>query len=706
MPLHAPASRAISLVLALSAALPAAGCTGDDELGGHDVESVTGSDGGLHLAIRTSALENRWFLSAFLAQYFPGDFNQGAVSSLGTRVVSFRRYNDRLVVLDVDDRTASGPVLDPELIADAFPIVEERTFRTPGGSDPYVVIDPAAGLTHFQVIRASVDRQQLAKLKIELAYSQEFRRTSDGGAAWQTVFSGSAGVPINPPLGDEPDPLEPDPFHASGTLGISLRPYGEGSHYRQVPIEPSGADLDHEHYFQSPRRLVPGTVDLTQVATHWDIYPGMTPIEWLISPELAALDETPAYADIDLVAAVQRAVESWNEAFGFPALVARLAQPGEDFWQDDKNYLVFDPVKDPTRAARADFRVNPNTGEVRGASVYFGANWLQPLEDKAPEREAMAPPVPTARLGWAGMPAQPLCMQRPPLQRLSPGALAGMTGKEKLERSLGNMIAHEIGHTLGLRHNFKGSLVPPSASVMDYLNPQEALELGPRPASYDVAAIQYLYGLSSAPPAQPFCTDQRLDVDPLCQEHDASADPLHQFHPRSYATAIKLLPALAQWLDPAIAKVLLDSLACGLISFIQSGSPADAAFAWQTAIDGLGAPLAPKDATPVHVTVSNLVMAWLLDAVADRHPVAVEPAIVEQAVRIALDVDGVRPRSTRAAMIAALKKMQSPTAYRALLTVRGQLAAALQGGALSPEEALEVQDLIVRIDRATSPYFD
>jgi Met-zincin len=703
MPLYAPALRAVSLVLALSAALPAAGCT-DDELGGHDLEAVTGSDGDLHLAIRTSALENRWFLSAFLAQYFPGDFNQGAVSSLGTRVVSFRRYNDRLVVLDVDDRTASGPVLDPELIADAFPIVEERTFRTPGGSDPYVVIDPAAGLTHFQVITTSADRQQLAKLKIELAFSQEFRRTSDGGAAWQTVFSGSAAVPINPPSSDEdPYPLDPDPFHASGTLGISLRPYSEGSHYRQVPIEPSGEDLDHEHYFQSPRRLVPGTVQLTQVAAHWDIYPGMTPIEWLISPELAALDETPAYADIDLVAAVQRGVESWNEAFGFPALVARLAQPGEDFWQDDKNYLVFDPVNDPTRAAMADMRVNPNTGEIRGASVYFGANWLQPFKDEAPEPEAMAPPTPTARLGWAGMPAQPLCMQRPPLRRLSPGALAGMTGKEKLERHLGQLIAHEIGHTLGLRHNFKGSLVPPSASAMDYLNPQEAIALGPSPASYDVAAIQYLYGLSSAPPAQPFCTDQRLGLDPLCQQHDASADPLHQFHPGNYAIAIKLLTALAEWLNPSFVELLLDG---GLIEFIKSGSPADAAFAWQTAIDGLGAPLAPKDATPEHVAVSNLVMAWLLDAVADRHPTALKPAIIEQAVRIALDVDDVRPRSTRAAVIAALKKMQSHTAYMALLTVRGQLAAALQGGALSTEEALEVQDLIERIDRATSPYFD
>jgi hypothetical protein len=241
---------------------------------------------------------------------------------------------------------------------------------------------------------------------------------------------------------------------------------------------------------------------------------------------------------------------------------------------------------------------------------------------------------------------------------------------------------------------------------MDYMRAREMIEIGPNPGSYDIAAIRYLYGLSATPPAQPFCTDERVDVDPLCRQRDATADPLHLFYPADYASAIALFTSIYGELDASTMKYVLDQIAGGLMDFVRYGSPEDAEFAWQTAIHGLGSPLGPADVTPEHVAISDLVMAWLLDAVADHHPAAVEPALIEQATRIALDADHVRPRETRAAMIAALRKMQSHAAYTALLDVRGALAASLQGGTLPPEQALDVQDLIERVDRATSPYFD
>ncbi len=73
-----------------------------------------------------------------------------------------------------------------------------------------------------------------------------------------------------------------------------------------------------------------------------------------------------------------------------------------------------------------------------------------------------------------------------------------------------DLVSHEVGHGLGLRHNFKGSLGVPfdklsddawikanglGSSVMDYsaMNFLGGVHFPQRPGSYDVAAIQYGY---------------------------------------------------------------------------------------------------------------------------------------------------------------------------------------------------------------------
>src|SRR5262249_46298011 len=95
------------------------------------------------------------------------------------------------------------------------------------------------------------------------------------------------------------------------------------------------------------------------------------------------------------------------------------------------------------------------------------------------------------------------------------------------------VVVHEVGHTLGLRHNFKGSLVPPSTSVMDYLTNEDSLPMN-NPGTYDTAAIQYLYGISVDLPKQPFCTDEDTVSDPDCNTFDTSADPLDEYYAKNY----------------------------------------------------------------------------------------------------------------------------------------------------------------------------
>jgi hypothetical protein len=125
---------------------------------------------------------------------------------------------------------------------------------------------------------------------------------------------------------------------------------------------------------------------------------------------------------------------------------------------------------------------------------------------------------------------------------------------------LADLVAHEVGHTLGLRHNFKGSALhtldkinsdelkgknPFTASVMDYTpinfryesgdvqGDYSMIDIGP----YDYWAIEYGYTFDSkslpeilkrcVEPELQYATDEDTSgPDPLARRYDFSAEPL------------------------------------------------------------------------------------------------------------------------------------------------------------------------------------
>ena len=728
VPQPAPESPASTLQVELDdafVAVPRAVSTEQQEkLKQHLSGAVSNSGESFYLAIRKSELGQRWFLSAYLKQLFPGAVLYGAASTLGTRVVSFKEQNGKLFVFDVDNRKKTSDIFDPQVLVEAWPIVNDYgPFNHLRGSDSYILVDPTAGLNRFGFVGEAYGRSGV-RFKVELNFAQRFRKISDG-VTFEQLFTGYADVPDRL----APGFLEDNLFRSSGTLGVALRRYQEGAGYTPTPL-PS-----QEHYFRSEPRLVPNTGQVVQTAAKWNIRPGMKPIQWFITDTVNAVQADPRFKDYDVVGAVKKGVENWNAAFGFKVLEATVGDR-IGFADDDKNAIVFDPDAS-AGFAFANWRTNPNTGEIRGASIYINALWLEFADgefsdDAAASLKAKLKDVrKPLRMTWGGFEGEPLCeLALPPLRadadtrhgKLHAAALdAQLTKKQKVEQYLTSVILHEVGHTLGLRHNFAGSLVfdgtpasPRSSSVMEYVYDLDAIYMN-TPGTYDVQAVRYLYGLDQALPTDPFCTDEATEADPYCNRYDRYSDPLGRFFGPTFQRVQELLLAGVRSfsdLEPAF-----DYYGNTTLQWVRAGTPRDQRFAYDVAMSKVRPPLnVPSNAGPLYRAVADdlarrILARLYLDPASKRdaftatppEDAAVTPAVLADVQGILLNVDGVRSFQARRTMVDILKSMQSLPAYLALRSARATLTAGLDS--LSGAERAQAEDLIARIQAAMSPYY-
>ena len=675
---------------------PDAVATRDAALETRNLSSSADHDEDFYLAIRRNQLDQKWFLSVYLKELSPFGPNP---STLGTLIVRFREQNGKLFVFDADDRRATSDVFSPDLIIDAYPIVQSSRFNALPGSGSYVLIDPAAGQNRFSALAdlfASGDGP--VRLETELSFVQAFHRFDDG-ASFEQIITTYAQDPIGAP-GD----VDPNEFRLAATLGISLRRYFESREFAQVQTP------ERPHFFLSDPANVPNTGAVAQTPVHWAFAPGKAPVKWLISPVLAQIQADPAFGGADLVAAAKRAIESWNTVFGYAVFTAEIDSHATSFAEDRVNYLIVDP--DVSKGfAFADWRTNPDTGETRGASVYFGGGFFSPLPDDANAAAALPAPKPRSKvrtLQWQGVAPRPLCaLWGPAFQdRLGAPGNAQLTGKQKLEAYIQHVVTHEIGHTLGLRHNFKGSLLPPTSSIMDY-SVLEAAIAQPTPGPYDRAAIAYLYGKTTALPTQPFATDEDTLTDPDAVRFDSpSPTPLVDYQIPQYTQFTGALFAGA--FSPAVAPLIVQLFGTEVLGYARRGTSAQAAAAWTAMLDGARSPLA----SPASAAAADALSAAVFDELylhttgaitAPPTDPAVVAAIAADGKALLINSDGARSFATRRLVVDALKAAQNNSAFLALRDARDAVTAALSG--LSPSDRALTEDLLARVNAALNPYF-
>ena len=304
--------------------------------------------------------------------------------------------------------------------------------------------------------------------------------------------------------------------------------------------------------------------------------------------------------------AIREGIESWNEAFekaGFATAIEVRQQPEVTDWDpEDVNYNTFRWITAGASFAMGPSRVNPRTGQILDADIIFDGDflrfWRTEYETFTPQSVALlaggtAPGAGHRRGHCCGActlfdgHARETAMAATALAANAEGGLSEANKEKLVLQGLTLVAMHEVGHTLGLRHNFKGSSFKSladindvaktsasgaSTSVMDYIpvnivpkgktqGDYYTAKLGP----YDLWAIEYGYkpfpagnpeaerpelekiASRSGEPALAYATDEETefgDPDPLSNRFDLGSDPLEFARSRAELVA-QVMPVIA-----------------------------------------------------------------------------------------------------------------------------------------------------------------
>jgi hypothetical protein len=276
---------------------------------------------------------------------------------------------------------------------------------------------------------------------------------------------------------------------------------------------------------------------------------------------------------------IRDAVLTWNRAFegaGFHNAVVVKIQPDDAEWDAADlryNVLRWTSSDESGWGGYGPSWSDPRTGQILGADIMLEFGWItRHLQRDQIFAEAMLPGTAqrsaAERLCQAGEYKHYQLQLARSLTGAGPGSA---TDSELVRQSLYDLVTHEVGHTLGLNHNFMASqLLSPealysrqitqeqgvAASVMDYL----AVNFAPpgreqgnyyplEPGPYDYWAIQFGYSEAlddpeaerqrlqailarSTEPALGFGLDSDAmyssgsGIDPRVMMYDQSSDPL------------------------------------------------------------------------------------------------------------------------------------------------------------------------------------
>jgi hypothetical protein len=287
----------------------------------------------------------------------------------------------------------------------------------------------------------------------------------------------------------------------------------------------------------------------TKVANRFQIRDGK-PVEWYVTANIPS----------EYMVLVKTGIEGWNrysQKMWNRDIVKFMGKLPEGIKIGDPRYNIvnWDSITD-AGAAYESQAFDPYTGLQSHSLIYLPYAWVKigesfwtsgSLTQVEENNKALQAAQENARL--LGQKIHVSCFHDA-TQSLS---VQARTSPQQFARELlKQVLFHEVGHALGLAHNFKGSLsfnpgVPGSVfstSIMDYNQYQieggayesESSANGPL-LEYDRQILSALYNdakdIATSDPVLPACADDEADqeeggIDPLCIRYDAGEDPTLQ----------------------------------------------------------------------------------------------------------------------------------------------------------------------------------
>jgi hypothetical protein len=487
--------------------------------------------------IQKNALNKEFMLSTnFMTQVPTPMFN-----SLQARIVYFILRSERIFMLEASQghRVGNEENIPQSLILAEFPILNQD-------SDGYW-IDFNKGMSELILVSAMPEEEpsedyELSSAPIRLSFLEETTLTQQKLSIRQI-----AQIEKTENQKRTLEPLE---------IRYTLSPYLPDSSFKPTPTP----QFKQVGYFQAaPLFDVDGSTHSNVAKFHPD-----KPIQFAISAN------TPE----EFRPVIKEALLYWNKILGENKIqVIQLNDSKINAPHSDFNIVQW-AKWDEAGYAYADMDSDPRSGEILHAQIFIPSAFaekklanrlriLENLNEKPLESNPQKIKHKKLRFHLKGFKSHQIC-RRNIFNELSKSYLPLLAEaptpeifKTAAKNYLRESVAHEMGHILGLRHNFAGSLaadydvtqreklmknfydtgkipenIVTTSTVMDYEKFEESVWSGAiiadpqsKPFLYDQLAIEYLYQQKEFPAQKPFyCTDEDLDHAFDCNQFDAGSN--------------------------------------------------------------------------------------------------------------------------------------------------------------------------------------